>query len=290
MLTTFYRGRRGLLFKPSVLNRVAPLFFGPRLSRVIALTKVGLLAKELLIPLGHENWKSLTPEIRETLGQRVLHLCQKQKIQSLGVSRGLPPDSLGSLAAKRRGDNFIMALALLKIAESLGQTRGRRIILVSDQKLAFSLAVLVSERFKVPVFLQSTTPCRHEAFAWRMLYREGLAISLSAINPAQWKDDDIVLLLDEGYAHLVKGYESGWRLNLFDSSQGHAPQLEEELQEQGMDPALRNLAPLMEAYLLQEVNGHYKDCIKIIEEKGSKIWGYFLDKQEDGHYNTIKGF
>lgn len=278
------------MFKPSVLNRVAPLFFGPRLSRAIRLKGVGLEARELLIPLGNENWDGLAPQIREHFGKRVTTLCRKQEIESLGVTRDLQPESLGSMAMERRGDNFIVALALLRIEESLGKIGGRRVILVSDQKLAFLLAVKVSERFKVPVFLQSVNPRQHEATALRMLHQEGLAISLSTLKPAKWKHDDIVLLLDEGYANLVNSFATGWRVNLFDNSQGHAPELEEELQGQGMDPALRNLAPLMEAYLLNGINGDQRDNIGVIEEKGGGVWDYFLDKEGAGHYNTIKGF
>jgi hypothetical protein len=89
---------------------------------------------------------------------------------------------------------------------------------------------------------------------------------------------------------LASNSSSGWKINLFDSSHGHAPELEEELQRQGIDPALGNLAPLMEAYLLKGVNSNQRDNVEIIEEKGGLVWDYFLDKEGTGHYNTIKGF
>ena len=75
-----------------------------------------------------------------------------------------------------------------------------------------------------------------------------------------------------------------------DSSQGHAPELEERLRQQGIDPALRNLAPLMEAYLLDGINTKQRDPVMTIEVEGGRVWDYFLDNEGVGHYNTIKGF
>jgi hypothetical protein len=291
LLTIVYKQQRGFLFRPEVLNRVAPLFFGPRLSRAIQLKDAGLNGRVLHIPLGCENWENLRPQIREEFGQRVQSLCRKQGIESLGITRGLSLESLGSLALQSRsGDKFITALALLKIEEVLGQTGGQRVILVSDQKLAFKLAVKVSERFKLPVFLQCANPSRHEATALRILHQEGLAISLGVLKPAKWKDDDIILLLDDSYADLVSSTATGRQLTLAESSHGHAPQLEESLQRQGVDPALRNLAPLMEAFLLDGTSANRQDLVRTIEEEGGQVWDYFLDKEGVAHYNTIKGF
>lgn len=278
------------MFKQSVLNRVAPLFFGPRLSRVIRLKGVGLQAQELLIPLGNENWESLNPQIRDYFVQKVVNLSRKQGIESLGVTRNLEPGTLESMTTQRRGDSFIIALALLRIGEGLEKIRGRRVILVSDQKLAFPLAVISSERFKVPVFLQSINPRQHEATAMRMLRQEGLAIALSKLSPGKWADDDIVILLDENYQDWGNADYKGVRINLFDSSRGHAPELEAELQQQGINPALCNLAPLLEAHILNGTNCNPQDNVEIIKGKGGRIWDYFLDNDGTGHYNTIKGF
>ena len=185
MVTAYSQPRRGFLFKPTVLNRVAPLFFTPRGWQGIRLKEVGLEASGLIIPLGIENWNSLTPEVREHFEKRILVWCRKHEIGSLGVNRGLNGEGFDPVAIGKRGDLFIMALALLRVAESLGRYGGRRVILVSDQGLAFSLAVKVTERFKVPVVLQSIRPIRHEAAAWHMFRQEGLAMSLSTLNPAK---------------------------------------------------------------------------------------------------------
>ncbi|MGE5543799.1 MAG: hypothetical protein ACM3UW_02400 [Bacillota bacterium] len=274
-----------------MLNRIAPLFFRPRSSRTIRLNEIGLEAREIHIPLGSENWDFLDQRIGEQFGQKVKSLCRKQDIESLGITRNLRTDRLSSLALEgRRGDKFIVVLALLKIEEILGRIRAQRVILVSDQELAYCLAVKVSERFKLPVSLQTVHPAQHESMALRMLHQEGLALSLAALKPARWQDEDIVIVLDESYAGLAKGNGNGWRINLADSSRGHAPELEMRLQRQGLDPALCNLAPLMETYLLHKKNPGLPDIIPTIEEKGGRIWEYFLDKEWGGHYNTIKGF
>ena len=291
LLTILNRTQGGLLFKPAVLNRVAPLFFGPRFSRSIRIREVRLEARELHIPLGDENWDYLGQPIREQFEHKIQALCRKQEIECLGITRGLRQERLNSLALNyRKGGNFIVALALLRIEEILERVRAKRVILVSDQQLAYCLAVKVSERFKLPVFLQTVNPRQHESIALRMLHQEGLAVSLTALKPARWKDSDIVLLLDEEYASLAISCDHGWRLNLAASSRGHAPELELRLQQQGLDPALRNLAPLMEAFLLNGENTRQQDIIAYIEEEGERIWNYFLDKEWAGHYNTIKGF
>ena len=192
-MNIIYKTQRGLLFKPAVLNRVAPLFFGPRLTRTIRLKGVGLEAREIHIALGNENLMGLSPQMREQLERRVQALCRHQGIETLGVTRGVKPESLNLLAQEgRRGDRFIIALALLKIEEVLGKAGGQRVILVSDQKLAFYLAVRVSDRFKLPVLLQCRNPRQHEAAVLRMLHQEGLALSLAVLKPARWRKDDII--------------------------------------------------------------------------------------------------
>jgi len=291
LLTILNRTQGGFLFKPAVLSRVAPLFFGPRLSRRIRIEEVGLNVREIHIPLGDENWEYLGQQIRGQFEQKIQTLCRKQGIECLGISRDLQEERLASLAlVKRTGDKFIVALAMLKIEELLGRVRAQRLILVSDKELAYCLAAKVSERFKLPVFLQTANPRQHESSALRMMRREGLALSLAALKPAGWKDNDIILVLDEEYVSLAQSYEHGWRVNLADSSQGHAPELEFKLQRQGLDPSLANLAPLMEAHLLNGKSAKQQDITAYIEEEGGRIWDYFLDKEWGGHYNTIKGF
>lgn len=298
LLTIPYRPQRGPLFKPAVLNRVASIFFGPRISGIIRMKEVELEVWELHIPLENESLYHLDPQHKEQCRQKLAALCRKLGIKSLGVSRVLRPGIMGSLAVEgRRGDCFIIALALLRLEEMLEFVRARRVILVSDQELAYTLAVEISERLKLPVFLQTANPRQHEPTVLRMLQRYGLALSLALLNPAGWKDDDIVFILDEKYRDLIRQAGVGETVllpplppvDLTDSSRGHAPELEKRLKEQGLNPALHHLAPLMEAYLLDGEDTGLQ-IINHLEAGGGRVWDYFLDKVRDGHYNTIKGF
>ena len=161
----------------------------------------------------------------------------------------------------RRGDYFIISLALLRLEEMLECIRAQRVILVSDQELAYTLAVEISERFKLPVFLQTANPRQHEPAVLTMLRQQGLALSLALLKPAGWKEDDIIFILDENTGGVKGRFSTPKRchencpltpltpIDLSDGSEGQAPELEVSLQEQGLNPALHHLAPLMEAYL-----------------------------------------
>jgi len=281
LLTIAHRPREGPLFKPAVLNRVASLFFTPRISRTIRIKEVGLEVWELHIPLGNEGLYNLAPQLREKFGQKLEAMCRKLGIESLGLSRILRPGIISPLAVEgRRGDHFIISLALLRLVEMLEYKRARRVILVSDQEMAYTLAVRISERLKLPVFLQTANPRQHEAAALRMLQQHGLALSLALLKPAGWKDDDIVFILDEKYRDLTNDVTRTVPLtplavvNLTNSSRGHAPKLEMMLKEQGLNPALYHLAPLMEAFLLDGMETGQRDIVRYLEEEGDRVWDY----------------
>ena len=305
MLTIANRPQGGPLFKPAVLNKVASLFFAPRISRTIRIKEVGLEVRELHIPLENESLYYLDPRLKEQFRQKLEALCRKLGIESLGISRVLRPGIMSPRTVEgRRGDYFIISLALLRLEEMLECIRAQRVILVSDQELAYTLAVEISERFKLPVFLQTANPRQHEPAVLTMLRQQGLALSLALLKPAGWKEDDIIFILDEKYRWCQgdgsRDTKTGVKrtvpltpltpIDLSDGSEGQAPELEVSLQEQGLNPALHHLAPLMEAYLLDGKDGEPQGIIKHLEEEGARVWDYFLDKVWDAHYNTIQGF
>jgi len=280
---------RGPLSKTQVLNRIAPFLLAPRVAREIRLDLFDIQAREIRLPLGNDNWQVLRPSIQKSFWEKIDGLCAKEDITSLGITRGMKASVMLPGVRVQNGGRFIVGLALLRIEEALNKGTAQRVILASDHSAAFSLAVQVADTFKMPIMLQSMAPVRHEAMAWQVYRREGLALSLACFNPEIWTANDIILLLDEGYAEEAARFSSGWQINLTDSSRGHAPELEGELSRQGIAPVLRNLAPLMEACLEDDKKlGPWGKKMMPDREK-LQIWEAFLDNKRGGHYNTIKG-
>ena len=183
----------------------------------------------------------------------------------------------------RRGDYFIIP-GSAKTGGDAGVYRAQRVILVSDQELAYTLAVEISERFKLPVFLQTANPRQHEPAVLTMLRQQGLALSLALLKPAGWKEDDIIFILDEKYRWCQGGGSRDTKkgvkrtvpltpltpIDLSDGSEGQAPELEVSLQEQGLNPALHHLAPLWRPTCWMEKMAEPQGIIKHLEEEGAR--------------------
>lgn len=190
------------------------------------------------------------------------------------------------------GSGFIISMTLLKLTDRLADAEARRIILASDHSFCLELTPFLSERFGLPLMLQSRTPARQEAAALRLLYDEGIPLSLGLFDPEKWRKDDIILAFDEPYAYWGSRYGRGIQMNLGENSSGHAPLLELRLAASGVAPFLHNLAPLMEAAILADGDEKTagRGLVEMIEAKGQDLWYYFLDNTGQSHYNSLKGF
>ena len=275
--------------KTQVLNRIAPFLLTPRVAREIRLNIFDTQAREIRLPMGNDNWQTLQPSIQESFWEKIDGLCEKEKITSLGVTRGIKAAVVLPGIRVQSGGQFIVDLALLRIEEALNKGGVQRIVLGSDQREVCSLAVQAGDTFKVPIMLQSMIPGRHEAMAFHIFRQKGLALSLACFCPEMWTANDIVLLLDEVYAKKAAGFTSGLQINLTDSSRGHAPVLEDELSKQGILPVLSNLAPLVEAYWEDNEDLRPGGKTRISDGRRLRFWDSFLDNERGGHYNTIKG-
>lgn len=313
LLTTIGYERKGVLARPGVLNKLAPYFYTPRWQSSVMLKEVGLEGEHIVIPMGFNNWHQLAPSTKERLADRIELLCSRHEIDVLGVSRQLEPTegpfngwpkSLNSDNAPissqannknvpllaRKGDCFITVMARLRVEIFLNRVAARRIIVAGDGPDAMYLAYYLNDRIKLPVILQSREPGSHESAAARLLYKEGIALSLAMFAPGKWNKNDIVVLFDEYYVYWGSLYGNGYKLDFGCSSSGHIPLLEQRLAEQGIDPALHNLAPLLEAHLLADADGDKRELMSAVEQKGAELWKYLLDKEFCCHYNTLKDF
>jgi hypothetical protein len=277
--------KKGPLFKPRVLNRIAPFFFSPRLRGALVIPELGLTGFRLMIFMGPTNWENMEEKNKLHFAQRVHTICVDRGISELGVSRRLDT----RLFAGCDGENFVTAWALVWIKEQVTKHKVRRLVIISDHNPEL-LVQSMMERYSLPVTWQSNEPVKHEPEALKLLYRTGIPVSLAPFQPQDWEAGDLIICRGEGYANWACHYGKGSMLNLSNGSKGHAPVLEQALSKQGLDPGLHNLAPLLEAYCAQGSNRGPREIINVMEQMGDGIWSYFLDKPSNGLYNTLKGF
>ncbi|NSW82978.1 MAG: hypothetical protein HPY90_06820 [Syntrophothermus sp.] len=327
--------RRGLLARELLRDRLAPLVLRPRAKQGVSLPELGLHTHQLLLPIGPGDWKVLKPETRLKLWTATQKTAKKIGGAVLAVNRGLRPlpsqnPELFPIPVSR-GDLFVLALALIVVEEGLNRYGREKLWLVGDFPGLFGLISLIG-RIGAPVAIQSFYPSRFETIAYRILYEQGMALSVSYFNPSNWGPEDMVLLFDPVYLPFAAG--AGKARNVFiidltDDSRSHAPRLESWLGAQGVDPSLKTLAPLLEAWFWgrtlnpdqTDVLPHEpllpvrpastspdtcsrsagQECfarihetagyISRIRQEGQELnlWGFFLDKDFRALYNTTQG-
>lgn len=280
--------RRAIRFGSGVLNRVAPLFFRPRLQTVIKMDRIGLGGFRVVIPLTSTGWSQVNDETRQKLFRQSLGVCSNNNLPLIAVNRGLSED-LDLNHKLHTGDYLITTLALLKTELIAERMITRRVVIAGADLPFFQLARLMQERYQIPVTLQSMKPAELEAEASRMLYRDGIPLTIAPFNPQSWAQKDIIIFFHEYYAYWGELYGLGAKVNLCNNSTGHAPLLEEELKNSGINPTLENLAPLLETHILGSEEGVLSEMIECVEDKGKEVFFYFLDKDFVGPYNTLKG-
>lgn len=247
--------KRGLLSRKFFLDTVAPVFYRPRVKKKVKLAGLGLEGCQVLMPLGQGNWSTLNEENRMRLWQESGRVAQRYGLPVLAVNRGLRWNNPEAASVRLTwGDCFILAMALVLTEYLVDRYNTDKVFLVGDFPGLPGLISLLG-RNGVPVVVQTFYPSRYESVAYHMLYDQGVAMSVGYFNPRNWGARDAVLVFDANYGRFIFGRKNTLLISLTDDSRNHAPELEYSLHNQQVDGSLRNLAPIMEAYLLSEEKG-----------------------------------
>jgi len=285
--------RRGIAFKKIFLDRLAPIFFFPRVEKLIDLRELNSRGCNIILPLGQGNLRILEPENQRAILNKSTTILNEYKLQTMAVDRRLKPQflELSNGFSPVFGDNFIKALAFVLIRESLVKKKIGKMIIVGDTE-KFPNFIEELTIYDVPISIQNYNPSRYELLAHHLLYEKGYAVSTSYLNPENWGDRDLVVMLDLDGQQLAIRYPEAFYIRLSNNSCNIAPQLEKCLLNSGIDCKLHNLAPIMESCLLSKAGflssseeqdkANKKDgkYFILLQELGDELglWDLFLDK------------
>ncbi|NLB88734.1 MAG: hypothetical protein GX790_05835 [Syntrophomonadaceae bacterium] len=292
-LNLINKDKKGLLSRKYFLERLTPIFFLPRLERLIDLRDIEAKGCNIIVPLGESNFELLNHELKEHLIKKSFNIINSYDIQYMAVDRNLKPQ-LGELANNYSvvfGDNFIKALANVLITDTLSKHEIKKIVLLGETE-AFEDFLEVIAGYEVPLSIQNHNPHQYEIMVHRMLYEKGCAISNSYIVPNNWEIGDMIVSFDEAKGGLIVGSPSLYYLEFSNHSVNIAPDLESSLRVSGIPPSFHSLAPILETCLLtkagfpglneeQDVSNQItsgKFFLKL-QEVGDHlgIWDLFLD-------------
>jgi hypothetical protein len=283
--------RTGLAFRKVFLDRLAPLFFGPRVQTLVDFEPLGFKGCSVLLPLGPANWNILTPDLQENILQQSQPILNDYCVSGLGIDRLLKKQllQLSTSFPLIFGDNFIKALAFAMIRYYLSCRAFKRLVVVGEmpdmQEFVQSL-----KQFDIPVSIQNYFPGSYEVMAYHMLYEKGIAISTSYLNPRDWEPGDLVIMVESVYSKYIPLATQPVLVNLTDESRGLAPRLERCLEQRGLAPGMNVMAPVLESCLLNQAgstsaSGEETENIPLWEQMEhlgdhAGMWDYFLDKAE----------
>lgn len=275
--------RQGLASRKTFWDRLAPVFFPPRVKQLIHFGRLGLKGCNVLLPMGEGNWTILNHDNRGRMMEKTEAILQDYELPRMGVDRRLK-----SLFLSQQhnipvvfGDHFISALAAVLVEKSLAFHDIKKLILVGDVPDLYPLLNNVA-RYHIPISIQNYYPVRNEVMVYRLLYDKGLAVSNSYVNPHNWSKGDLIVSFEPGGRSLAVASPEVFGIRLDDDSSGLAPELENVLTEAGLNPQINTLAPILETCLLAEAGYLYldgEDLHQALIEAGDNIslWEPFLD-------------
>lgn len=242
--------RQGLAAKKYFLDRVAPIFFYPRVEHLIDFRELGLKGCNVLLPLGAGNWQQLEADMRGYMWKKSEGILQEYAVASMAADRRLkktfaPSEAMFPLIF---GDNFVKALAAVLVRHTLERRQVDKLVVVGNMLELLPLLEHLSG-YKLPISVQNQHPVSSEITAQRLLYEKGLAISNSYISPENWSKGDLIILFQPGYKRMALASPGAFYLELTNESQSLAPSLENALIRAGMDNRLPILAPILESIL-----------------------------------------
>lgn len=241
--------RRGLFFQKVFLERMAPVFFAPRVEKLIEIRDLQARGCNITIPLGAGNLALLPPATRQVMAEKSRHLIDDYGLSGLAVDRRLKSLPAGCLPATPLvfGDNFVKALADALVARMVSRRDLKKIIVVGDLDNPLGFAARLCS-YGLPVSVQSYHPSRYEVVSYKLLYEKGCALATSYLEPATWERGDLAIVFDGENLAGVHNSEA-FCLRLDNSSRGWSPQLEYGLELNGIPGTLNNLAPIVESCL-----------------------------------------
>lgn len=281
--------RKGLTGRKYFLDRLAPLLYAPRIARLIEVPQLGV-GCHIHIPIGVGNMNSLAESGQQRFLEKTEQILHDTKITNLSADRSLRPfwPDLGQYFDLVWGDDFIKALGFTLVQNIMSRRGGDKIILVGDiSNYGDLLEALIV--FEVPISVQSLKPTDYEVMTYRLLYERGCAISNSYVNPQDWGLGDLILVFDGVAAGVIAAAPGQFLLRLTNSSRGLAPELEDHLEQSGMDGRLGIMAPILESCIkvkagIVPAHGEH-DTLGLtpfitLQRAGEEIgvWDIFLDK------------
>lgn len=273
--------RRGLLSRKFFLDTVAPVLYHPRVKRTIRLQSLGAEGPQVLVPLSRVDWGALNRENQARLWREAGQVAKKHGISVMAVNRALrftTPEMLSIRVAW--GDYFILALALVLAERAVNHYGADKLYLVGEFPGLPGLISLLGG-MGVPVVLQTFYPARCEHLAYHMFYSQGVALSVGYFNPRNWGGGDAVLIFDPTYHRFVLGQKGVFIISLTDDSCCHAPELEDSLRSQEVDGSLKNLAPILEAYLMR-LGPAFEPAAPLVRERRGAEYGAETDRRTQG--------
>lgn len=244
------RNRRGLAARKYFLDRLAPIFFSPRVEHLIHFGDLGFRGCNIFLPLGPQNWQQMESAQRGYIWQKSENIMQSFAVPGMAADRRLK-GALQTGEAKfplSFGDIFIKALAAVMVHHTLEKRAINKLIMVGEMAELIPLLDYLGG-CGVPVSVQNQHPSDDEAVAWRLLYEKGWAVSHSYISPEKWQRGDLIVLFQSGYQRLAVASPGTFWLELTDEGHNLAPSLENALTRAGMDNRLPILAPILESIL-----------------------------------------
>lgn len=283
--------RQGLIYQKFFLDRLAPVFFLPRVARLLELHELDSRVCNIVLPLGPGNLQQIDKEKKRNMLKQSQDLLDDFDLEFLAVDRRMKADfsELSSSRTLVYGDRFIQVLALALTRRALSRHAFRKIIITGETE-NFPRFLEEICRFQLPVSVQTPDPARFDIMAYRLLYEKGCTVTNSCLAPENWDSGDLVLAF-KAPAPGRRDSRSIRCLPLYDSSRGLAPELEMQLNRCGLEGCLHHMAPVLESSLLSKA-GYFptdeepdrirenKIDLPDLEELGRQmgLWDQFLDK------------
>ncbi len=288
-----YEDKKGLIYQKYFLDRLAPIFFPPRVARLVELRDLDSRICSIVLPLGPGNLMHLNDEKKQRLFEQSRELAGDFSLEMLAVDRRLKHElsHLDFGMPLLYGDYFVEVLAIVLTRRFLSRHAASKIIVVGTTR-RFPMFLEAISQFYLPVSIQSFNPTHYEVLSYKLLYEKGCAVSTSYYNPDNWEKGDLVLGFQGMQYEPQARFTRASYFDLSNDSQGWAPELEWQMKNNGLGWRLYNLSPLLECTLLSKAGYYQTDeeankvreemlvDLPVMEELGSQmgIWEQFLDK------------
>lgn len=257
--------KRGLVYRKYFLDRLGPVFFSPRVEKLIQLSELNFRGCQISMPLGPGNLSLMEPETRQLMIERSADIVRDYQLPIMAVDRRLKQQLLELSISFPLvfGDNFIKALAAALTSRILSRREIKRIILVGETDY-FTDFISGICAHGIPLSIQSRFPAQYEVLTYRLLYEKGYAVSTSFLSPQGWDRGDLVFIFDPREEGLAVAFPGVCCIRLTSNSCGLAPELEAKLSKNCLVNNLYNLAPIMETCMLAEAG--------FLSSGGERIW------------------